>query len=218
MTHADAVRTLAAERYLLDEMPEIERFAFEEHFFDCIDCADEVRTGSAMRQAVKAVLLPESSTSDNVLPLNSPRLRSTRWNPTVVLPWATAAILALAVGYQTLTPSGGDRLQIGALTPVTIRPDSRGAAPTVSIGNSAEAVALALEVDAPERADLTYALRTSSGTRVAEGHISAPRAGIPLLLLVPVWTLTPSTQYILAVQGAADGPLIGEYRFATGAR
>ena len=54
MTHADAIRTLAVERYLLDEMPEIERFAFEEHFFDCAECADDLRAGSTMRQAVKA--------------------------------------------------------------------------------------------------------------------------------------------------------------------
>ena len=218
MTHADAVRTLAHERYLLDEMSEIERFAFEDHFFDCIDCADEVRTGSAMRQAVKAGLLPEAARSQNVVPLNAPRLRSSRWSPTVMVPWAAAAMLALAVGYQSLTPAGGDRMRIGALTPVTIRPDSRGATPTVSIGHDAEAVTLALDIDAPERADLTYVLRTSSGTRVAEGHITAPPAGIPLLLLVPVWTLTPSTQYILAVQGTPDGPPIGEYRFATDAR
>lgn len=215
MTHADAVRTLATERYLLDEMSEIERFAFEEHFFDCVECADDVRTGSVMRKAVRAGLLPEAPREQNVVPLHPAKRR---WSPAVVVPWAAAATLALAVGYQALTPARGDRLQIGALTPVTIRPDSRGAAPTIPMGNSGEAVALALDVDAPERADLTYVLRTSAGTQVAEGQISAPRAGIPLLLLIPVWTLTPSTQYILAVQGAADGPLIGEYRFATDAR
>jgi hypothetical protein len=214
MTHADAVRTLAAERYLLDEMSEIERFAFEEHFFDCVDCADEVRTGSTMRQAVKSGLLPDTPQAQKVVPILAARRR---WTPAVVVPWAAAAMLALAVGYQSLAPGGG-RLQIGALTPVTIRPDSRGAVPTVSIGDDAEAITLALDVDAPERADLTYILRTSAGARVAEGRITAPRAGNPLLLLIPVWTLTPSTQYILAVQGAADKPPIGEYRFATAAR
>ena len=215
MTHADAVRTLATERYLLDEMTEIERFAFEEHFFDCVECADDVRAGSVMRRAVKAGLLPDAAQEQTAVPLKT---GSRRWNPTVVVPWAAAAMLALAVGYQSLAPAGGDRLHIGALTPVTIRPDSRGAAPTVSISGDAEAITLALDVDAPERADLTYELRTSAGTRVANGRLTAPRAGTPLLLLVPLWTLTPSTQYILAVQGAADGPLIGEYRFATGAR
>ena len=79
MTHADAVRTLAAERYLLDEMPEIERFAFEEHFFACPDCADEVRTGSALQQAVKAGLLPEASRTRSVAPIASARPGPRRW-------------------------------------------------------------------------------------------------------------------------------------------
>jgi hypothetical protein len=214
MTHADAVRTLATERYLLDEMSEIERFAFEEHFFDCAECGDDLRTGSVMRRAVKASLLPDVSREQKVVPITGKR----RWNPAVVVPWAAAAMLALAVGYQSLAPAGGDRLQVGALTPVTIRPDSRGAVPTVAVGADAEAIALALDVNAAEGADLRYELRTSAGTHVADGRLSAPRAGTPLLMLVPVWTLTPSTQYILAVQGAADGPLIGEYRFATDAR
>jgi hypothetical protein len=215
MTHADAIRTLATERYLLDEMSEIERFAFEEHFFDCAECGDDVRSGSVMRRAVKASLLPDASRDQKVVPLNTGKRR---WNPAVVVPWAAAAMLTLVVGYQSLAPAGGDRLHIGALTPVTVRPDSRGTVPTVSVGGDAEAIALALEVNASEGTDLSYVLRTSAGAHVADGRVSAPRAGNPLLLLVPVWTLTPSTQYILAVQGAADGPLIGEYRFATDAR
>ena len=44
MTHQQAVDKQAVERYLLDEMPEIERFAFEEHLFDCDICADDVRS------------------------------------------------------------------------------------------------------------------------------------------------------------------------------
>jgi anti-sigma factor RsiW len=217
MTHADALRTLAAERYLLDEMSEIEKFAFEEHFFDCAECADDVRAGSAMRAGAKAAQ-PGSgvvtSSRPTVIPMAAAKRR---WTPAVVVPWAAAATLALAVGYQSLTPGNGG-LQIGTLTPVTIRPDSRGAVPTVSIDSDAKAVTLALDVDAPERADLTYVLRTSAGAAVAEGRITAPRAGSPLLLLVPVWTLTPNTQYSLAVQGAADGQEIGEYRFGVAAR
>jgi hypothetical protein len=207
MTHADAIRTLAVERYLLDEMPEIERFAFEDHFFDCVECADDLRDGATMSKAVKAGLLPQASRSATV----SPAIARRRWNPSVVLPWAAAAMLALAVGYQSLAPARSGRLQISTLTPVTIRPDSRGAVPTVSIGGDADAVTLALDVDAPAGADLTYVLRSSAGVSIAEGRITAPPAGAPLLLLVPVWTLTPNTQYSLAVQGAADGQPIGEH-------
>lgn len=61
MTHQQAVDKQSAERYLLDEMPEIERFAFEEHLFDCDVCADEVRTGALMREGVEAGFLGEKA-------------------------------------------------------------------------------------------------------------------------------------------------------------
>jgi anti-sigma factor RsiW len=58
MTHEQAVEKQATERYLLEEMPELERFAFEEHLFDCPICADDVRAGAIMQGGVKAGLLP----------------------------------------------------------------------------------------------------------------------------------------------------------------
>jgi len=58
MTHEQAVEKHAAERYLLDDMPELERFAFEEHLFDCRICAEDVRTGALMQEGVKTGLLP----------------------------------------------------------------------------------------------------------------------------------------------------------------
>jgi hypothetical protein len=213
MTHADAVRTLAVERYLLDEMPEIERFAFEEHYFDCAECADDLRAGSTMRKAVKQGLLPDVA-GRAAVPVAGPAIAKRGWSSSVVLPWAAAAMLAVAVGYQALVPPS--RLPVQALNPVTLRPDSRGAVPTVTLEGNA--VALTLDVDAPAGSELTYVLQTSSGARVAEGKLSTPAAGVPLLLLVPVWTLTPSTQYSLAVQGATDGQTVGEYRFAVAAR
>jgi hypothetical protein len=57
MTHEQAVAKQAAERYLLDEMPELERFAFEEHYFACAICAEDVKSGAVMQEGVKAGLL-----------------------------------------------------------------------------------------------------------------------------------------------------------------
>ena len=54
MTHQQALETMAAERYLLDEMTEIEKHAFEDHFFDCSDCAHEVRLGEQIRAEVRS--------------------------------------------------------------------------------------------------------------------------------------------------------------------
>ena len=37
MTHTEAISSLASERYLLDEMSDQEREAFEAHYFECPD-------------------------------------------------------------------------------------------------------------------------------------------------------------------------------------
>src|SRR5450759_3827770 len=57
MQHQQALATKASERYLLGEMSEPERFAFETHYFDCPACADDVRTGAALAPSAAAVAL-----------------------------------------------------------------------------------------------------------------------------------------------------------------
>ena len=47
MDHLKALATKASERYLLGEMSEPERFAFEEHYFQCGECAEDIRAVSA---------------------------------------------------------------------------------------------------------------------------------------------------------------------------
>jgi hypothetical protein len=49
MEHQAAIDTHAVERYLLGEMPVDERDAFEEHYFACVSCAEEVRVGAQFR-------------------------------------------------------------------------------------------------------------------------------------------------------------------------
>jgi anti-sigma factor RsiW len=58
MDHLDAVRLRAAERYVLKQLTAMEAEAFEEHFFSCPECAEEVRWIAMFednaRKAVKA--------------------------------------------------------------------------------------------------------------------------------------------------------------------
>ena len=42
MDHQEVLSTLASERYLLGEMTDTERDSFEEHFFSCAECAEDV--------------------------------------------------------------------------------------------------------------------------------------------------------------------------------
>jgi hypothetical protein len=57
MTHTEAASSLASERYLLDEMNEAEQDAFETHFFECSECAEDVKMGALMTAGARAGLL-----------------------------------------------------------------------------------------------------------------------------------------------------------------
>ena len=59
MDHETAIRIQAAERYVLEEFPPEERAAFEEHFFECPACAEEVRSATIFAANAKAVLRDE---------------------------------------------------------------------------------------------------------------------------------------------------------------
>ena len=52
-----ATATLAAERYILNELTAAEREAFEEHYFVCERCAQEVKDLFALGVAVKRLCL-----------------------------------------------------------------------------------------------------------------------------------------------------------------
>jgi hypothetical protein len=214
MTHSEAVQISAAERYLLDELSELDRHAFEGHYFECAECADDVRTGAMMREGVTAGLLGRTNVQSISSGRKTSRLSSRFLQPGVALPWAAAAMFAIVAGYQTARQSSlPPQISTQALATITLRPDSRGAEPVVTLPATGSVVTFALDVNSTD--PLTYDLRTMQGQSVASGDADAPPPGAPLLLLVPVWTLSPNEHYILSVRRGTDGPLADEYRFVT---
>ena len=179
MTHQRAVSTLAAERYLLDEMSEIERMAFEEHYFDCADCADEVRVGELMRTTALKERLESPAVSAPKAFERERTGRATRWATTIV-PWAAAAMLALFTGYQSLFVVPALRRDIApqALDAVTLRPASRGEEPVVRIHKGQSAVLLALDVngEAPGH-QIEYELKADDDGSRFQREAAAPDAG-----------------------------------------
>jgi hypothetical protein len=59
MDHNYAIENHTAERYLLQELNEEERDAYEEHFFSCSVCAEEVKTASEFLETAKHVVQDE---------------------------------------------------------------------------------------------------------------------------------------------------------------
>jgi anti-sigma factor RsiW len=216
MDHVEAVKTLAIERYLLEEMTPEERDSFEAHFFACAECADDAREAAAMREGVRGGLVPaaratmERGDGPRVVPM---RPAVARWRSSVALPWAAAALLAVGLGYQTVA---GPRPQLGsfALTPATLRPASRGQEAVVSPGPGA---ILTLAVDLggePLEGDIQYELARADGKTVASGSAPPPSPGAPLLLMVPNSMLTGSERFVLMLHSARASSLTPvTYRF-----
>jgi hypothetical protein len=93
MNHEDAVKSMATERYTLDEMEPAERDAFEEHFFECSICADDVVDSAKVAAGVRdPVDRRELQLDQTVVPMP----RRSNW-------WAVAAsVFAVGFSYQSL--------------------------------------------------------------------------------------------------------------------
>ena len=94
MNHLLAVKSRATERYVLNELDEDSRLAFEEHYFCCRDCAIDVKAAAGFVDNAKTVLeeTPEKRRGPSLPPF---------WG--LVTPVAVAA--CLTVGYFLPHPS-----------------------------------------------------------------------------------------------------------------
>jgi len=99
MDHKDAVRLKATERYLLNELDPDQLDQFEEHLFDCQECALDLRTAAAFVEQSKSML-----TEPTKILSSEPARKSAGWfawlRPALALP--AMAVLLAVVGYQNL--------------------------------------------------------------------------------------------------------------------
>ncbi len=212
MEHQDAIRTLAAERYLLDEMNEQERETFESHYFECAECAELVRAGAALADAARDGRVPPGVVA---FPAGTTAARGSglrTWAPL-----AAAAALALVAGYQTFVTIPSLRQAVAtphALAPVALAPASRGEGAAVTRDAAGGPVVLALDINTSlSSPQLVYDLRTDGDEVLLSGQAPVPSQGTPLLLLIPATSLT-SGQYVIVVR-ERDVPdhEVGTYRF-----
>lgn len=91
MNHSEAIKTNAAEAYLLGDMADADREAFEEHYVDCSVCSNTVFSGAAMLATGKKVVESEKTFR---------RVSSRSWIPASVASAAATALFVVA-GYQS---------------------------------------------------------------------------------------------------------------------
>lgn len=99
MDHAEATASHATDRYLLGELNASEADAFEEHFFDCVECADELRVGMRFMNGGRGLVREAAAAPPQppVVRIAEQRARRTAW-----LPAAIAAALVIAVATPLL--------------------------------------------------------------------------------------------------------------------
>ncbi len=200
MDHSEAVKQMAVERYLLDELTPEAREGFEAHVFDCPECALDLRAAAAFVDEAK-LQLPELAAH---LPVSSqpaaarPRVKRDGWfswvRPAFAVP--VFAALLMVVCYQnvvTFPALRAEATQPRLLPWVPVHIATRGEGGTHVAADHVHGVALRLDLSAQTGAEAygSYAfdLLDSRGKVVWSGTMAASAAGVSgaqrILLAIP---------------------------------
>jgi hypothetical protein len=207
MDHNQAAELTAVERYLLQEMTPQECEEFEEHYFDCQECATDLRATAAFMDAAKKELktTPFSRTGGT----KSSSFPSP-WSTALV--WSALAASLLVIVYQNAVVFPRFKTQIAALRspevlPVIslVRGNSRGgeapAATSIVAGGS---VLLSLDVPTQDRfSSYTCLLYAPDGRLLGSVPVSAQAARDTLSIRVAPAGHESGT-YNLKVQGNVE--------------
>lgn len=221
MDHNQARQLAAVEKYFLEELTPEVRDEFEEHFFDCEECALDLRvTASFIDSAKKEFKMNPASKPG---PSTSNKARSLLSWPSAVA-WSALAASLLLIAYQNVIVYPGFKTEIAALNAPEILPsvslvggNSRGGQiPAAAVGAN-QPFLLLLDIPTEDRfVSYTCLLYSPSGSPVWQMEVSPQLAKDTVSIRVPSAGRQPG-QYTLAVKGnmsAGGTPVeLARYRF-----
>jgi hypothetical protein len=214
MDHSQAIETQAAERYLLGELSASEAEDFEQHYFECTDCAEAVESGGAFIANARAVLGRPSRPAAPA----SPRVARKPFRLLLLRPqrgFALASAAALAFAGIALyegaivIPRLGHLLENPVILPaIQLTGASRGEAATIRVPRGAPFVPLSADIPPDVRSSQYRCVLTRAGQNVFEVTGPAPAGAQPIAVLVPAGKLS-SGEYELTIFGE-NGPKNGK--------
>ena len=205
MDHRQAQTTRAAERYLLGEMSEPERFDFESHYFECEECAGDVRAEHALARGIKAI--GPGTPAAKVVDIADRRPGIRRFTP------AIAAGFALVAGYEGYLLSA-NRWQTAADAPTVLLAAARGEEQTIEIRRDRPVSLLSLDVNnADPGTPLTYEMTGPGGAEKITDTTKAPPAGSPLIVILSSHAIRQSGAWTLVLR-TQQGAEIARYPFS----
>jgi hypothetical protein len=204
MDHEVAATTQAVERYLLGEMSASERDDFEEHYFTCVECGDEIRSASELRRDLKTALreypVPRKSSPQGWL----------SWlRPPVLVPTFAALSLTVVVGYQNLVVMRDLEAPRSMSAAAILDGRTRGEIPGIKRGDP---LRFLTPVEGLVSGRLYVEVADPSGSRVRSGEVAAPAADHPLDVYFP--GSLPVGRYYLIVRESKAGKELARSAFA----
>ena len=207
MDHSEALRLQAAEKYVLGELSPNLREEYEEHYFECDECASDLKAAAAFGDSARELFRKESGQQE--------RAQVGGWfgwlRPAIAAP--VLAALVFVVCYQSFVTI--PKVQRGVAVPTAVQnadfvsligANSRSeGAKRFQIHGDRPAI---LEVDVPasgEFASYLCQLRDASGRTIYQDHISAADAKSTVHLILPKGALKPG-EFSLALIGQGTSP------------
>jgi len=229
MDHSEALQQMAAERYRLNELTPDAREAFEEHLFDCPECALDLRAGVAFVEEAKVQLPKLARTLPAPIPFRPREPKAERgWWQTWFQPAFAAPVFAsllLVIGYQNLVTFPGLRAaadQPRLLPWAPLHGATRGAQLAIT-ADRRHGVALPVDLPQPPSigayASYSFDLNDPQGKLVWTGSMAAPvdeaGAGQRISLVIP-GTMLHSGTFTVTISGVAaqgERTKIDQYAF-----
>jgi hypothetical protein len=199
MNHAQAIQTQAAEKYLLGEFSAAEQDEFAEHFFDCEECAKDVRLTALFMDTAKRVMAADLGDKPNPTFKRS----SSGWQPAWYAIAASIALLAVVLYQNVVTIpklrsfSAPQALEYFSIVGM----GSRGVGQTVVSPSHERPFILLADIPSHENIDqYRCEILNPDGATVLSIDVSEALARKTVPLLIPASTLSPGT-YSFAISG-----------------
>ena len=220
MDHPEAVRSNAAERYVIGDLPFVEVEEFERHFFECPQCSEELRTLSVLVTNARAVFSEPVMVSPHVIqPAAAPpvvvaqpvvsqpnvvekaRAPKVRWwrEPWVFGPaFAALAVIAFVSADPTLRAPGSKIQQVSAFPVFSA---ARGTETLVTPSGNSSAFMLYMDKNWEGSSESFRAQIRDEASNAdrADLTITDPGPGRFVEVEIPTQALTPG-RYVLSVK------------------
>lgn len=181
--HQQAIRTLAAERYMLGQMTDAERETFEEHYFNCRFCVEDIKGIELMSRAVRQ------------------KQRRRKWRPMTVAPWAIAASLAGALALQpilTSPPQVPPPAEVPYVIDAPLKSEGRAGATATKLPAGQRILQYFEIAHDPQFTQYRWDLRADEAKSLVSGTLTPEQTNEPIpLLLGPL----PAGSYELVIEG-----------------